>query len=229
MTEADIQKVLNGELPPEVAITYLNIYIGTADWGKHLAKLYESVRNNSELMRQIICCTILTPTHNRHIKLYQDHPEQLLFGIRKFDHFDNQDWYKTFQKVVRQDLDINKWRRLSWAEGVIDPLEFSPNTRQAFNWLYAKAEESGAISSSNKEEVVQKLKNLVYAYGGAVICGIFTRHEEALKKVVNWRSGYFFERSIFDTYDIEQVLKIKKRELNSASEKLVKRVKTKAE
>lgn len=234
MTEEDIRKVLEEDaLSLELAISYLNIYVGQTNWPHFIMQLLNTVRKKnsdySKAMQEALCCAILLPYYDHSTYIDSEHPENLLLKIPWYHQLGTKSWFLEFQKIVKRDQDINRWRKQSWSLGVIDPIEFSPNTRQAFNWLYMKAEESGAVTPESKEEIIYRFKNLVYAYGGAVICGVFTRHDDAIKKVVNWRSGYFFERLIFDVYTIDQVQKIKKRELDSASEKLVKRVRAKNE
>jgi hypothetical protein len=229
MTDEDIKAVVEeGRLPLEVAISYLNIYVGVADWPRHIAQVHSAIskkeRDPGPKMRQVISCAILLPAADKSTYIDSEHPENLLLKMPWYHQLSQRDWFELLQKTIKHDQEIKKWRMKAWSLGVIDPLEFVPNTRQAFNWLYMKAEETGDITPETKEEITKRFRNLVHAYGGAVICGIFTRHEDVLKKIVNWRSGYFFERAIFDVYTDEQVMKIKKRELESASEKLVKKI-----
>lgn len=221
----DIRELLDeGTLSLSLAEYYLNIYVGESDWQKHMVEIWGRIKNTSdaqERMRRIISCTILLPSEE---KLVADPPHRLLFGITSFTQFNEKDWFKQLQEVVAHDEEIAQWRMQALGLGVIDPIDFAPNTRQAFNWLYLKAEESGVVTPASKEVIMKRFKNLVIAYGGAVICNIFTRHDDHLKKIVNWRSGYFFERIIYDVYKPQQVLKIKKMELDRTSERLVKRI-----
>lgn len=219
----DIRELLEEDtLSLPLAEYYLNIYVGSSEWRKHLLSLWPKVNKDKDTMRKMVACTILLPAEETHI--VADPPHRLLFGIRSFDQYKEKDWFKEFQKVVTRDSEIEQYRMKALGLGVIDPIDFAPNTRQAFNWLYGKAEDSGVITTDNKDDIVRRFKNLVLAYGGAVICNIFTRHDDALKKIPNWRSGYFFERAIFDVYKPEQVFKIKKMELDQTSERLVKRI-----
>ncbi len=103
--------------------------------------------------------------------------------------------------------------------GVIDPIEFQPFTRQAFNWLYEQATKTGVVTKESEK----RFRNLVWIYGGMAISNIFTRHEVKLKKVLNWRSGYFFERVLHEVYTFDQLQKIKQLELERTSEKLIRK------
>jgi hypothetical protein len=69
------------------------------------------------------------------------------------------------------------------------------------------------------DEVVisaDKLQNLVYVYGGRVVCGVFEKPELSTKidRLPHWRSGYFFERLIHDTFSETQIIEIKTHEIN---------------
>jgi hypothetical protein len=116
------------------------------------------------------------------------------------------------------------WRNQALSLGVIDPLEYAPYTRQAFKWLIEKAEASGVMTDEAKEDIARRHANMVKAYGGACVSSIFVKHTESLNKVLNWRSGYFFERLIFDLYAPEDVMKIKRAEIAKTNETLVKKV-----
>jgi hypothetical protein len=100
-------------------------------------------------------------------------------------------------------------------------VEYVPMTRQALNWLMERVEDSPA-----KEATKTKMQNLVFAYGGATICNIFLKPEYQTKinKIPNWRTGYFFERLIYEVYKPEQMLRIKEHELNKVDSKLVKKI-----
>ena len=98
--------------------------------------------------------------------------------------------------------------------GIIDPIDISPIARQAFNWLYDEFVNNCDVENCNVEDVKNKFKNLVRAYGGAIICNMFVNHKSNVKKVFNWKSGYFFEKQIHKIYNIDQLIKIKNTELN---------------
>jgi hypothetical protein len=76
----------------------------------------------------------------------------------------------------------------------------------------------------NKENLVNKFSNLVRAYGGAIICNMFVNHKMNIDKILNWRSGYFFEKEIYKVYSVEQIVKIKNSELNKTNSQYVKKI-----
>ena len=225
----DLQNVIvSGELDKTVAIRYLNIYVGSADWESAIKKVYNSskVAHDGALMKKIISAAILLPLDDKSTYIDSEHPENLLLKMPYYQQLNDKDWFSEFQKVCSKDSVIDAHRRAAYALGVITPFEYSPMTRQAYNWLYTKAEDSGAITNeAQKKDVSERFKNLVTAYGGAVICNVFSRHESSLKKVINWRTGYFFEKIIYEVYTPEQILKIKKSELDGTNKRLVKSVK----
>jgi len=127
--------------------------------------------------------------------------------------------------VYLEDQKIARWRNQCKSLGIIDPIDYSPITRQAFNWLYGSAEDSGIITNENKVRIEQSLKRLVYAYGGASICSVYDKHEGVIKrKVLNWRSNYFFEKALYEVFTIDQLVKIKRQELKKTNPKLVKKI-----
>lgn len=215
------------ELDRQTYYKYLDIYVGFTDWEVALTKLYNSskVAQDRDKMKNIIAATIVLPHIDKAIRIDQDHPENLLLKMPWFQQLEDKDWYAELEKIMAEDKIIDNHRRKAYALGIITPFEYSPITRQAYNWLYTKAEEAGVIISPElKQDISERFKNLVTAYGGAVICNIFSRHSAALKKVTNWRTGYFFEKIIYEIYTPEQVYKIKKSELDTTNEKLVKSV-----
>jgi len=233
MLEDELRKVIEqGKLPVTVADKYLTMYVGNADWEKHIMKLHSDFnkRYGGDVeaigiqMRGAISCATLLPREDRSTQIDPQNPQNLLFRCPSWSQYHEKNWFELFKKVIARDMEIRQWRHEALSLGIIDPIEYQPYCRQAFNWLYSKADESGAVTSENKEEMARKFRNIVWAYGGAVISYIFTKHEAELKKVLNWRSGYFFERVIFDVYTKEQVLKIKKTELDKTNQKLVKTI-----
>lgn len=229
----ELRKVIEqNKLPVVVADKYLSLYVGSADWEKHIMKLHTDFnkRYGGDVeavglqMKRAIACATLLPREDRSTQIDPDNPQNLLFRCPSWSQFNEKNWFDLFKKVVARDIEIQQWRNEALSLGVIDPIEYQPYCRQAFNWLYGKADETGAINDENKEEMARKFRNIVWAYGGAVISYVFTKHESELKKVLNWRSGYFFERVIFDVYSKDQVLKIKKAELDKTNNKLVKSI-----
>jgi hypothetical protein len=227
MTNDDFYAVSHGELPINVADIYLKIYVAQIDWMPHLETLWkDSQRKNrsNEQMRSIIACTILLPYIDKTTKIDSEHPESLLLKMPYFHQLQDRNWFELLQKTINEDdiIDLNRTKVLGL--GVISKIKYDPISRQAFNWLYIKAEDSGIITPDNKEDIVERFTNLVMAYGGAAICNIFSRHSEKLKKVLNWRTGYFFERLIYDVYSIDEILKIKQADLQRANPTLVKQI-----
>ena len=72
-------------------------------------------------------------------------------------------------------------------------------------------------SLNPEDHVTKKLKNLVSIYGGAVISSIFVSHKNAIEKVTNWRSGYFFEKEIYKIYSLDKIMKIKNMEFTKTN------------
>ena len=219
--------IQSGNLDLITASKYLNIYVGFADWESAIKKLFASpkVSQDKALTKKIISATILLPFDDKSTYIDPEHPENLLLKMPYYQQLGDKDWFADFQKICIADSVIDAHRRSAYALGIVTPFEYSPITRQAYNWLYTKAEDSGATGSDErKKDISERFKNLVTAYGGAVICNVFSRHETSLKKVINWRTGYFFEKVMYEIYTPEQILKIKKSELDSTNEKLVKSV-----
>jgi hypothetical protein len=132
-----------------------------------------------------------------------------------------------FQDFVKKDIEIIENRNKIIVLGVIDPIDISPLTRQAFNWLYDQAKASNVIDKDNAEDIKLKFSNLVKAYGGAVICNMFVKHKKNIQDVFNWRSGYFFEREIHKVYSLDSLIKIKTTELQKVNQNYVKRINNK--
>ena len=221
----------SGSLTPAVAAKYLTTYLGPADWDEHIGVLYQRLsRKTNEVeakatLRKAVAFAILFPTTDKGFKIDSDHPEKLLFQGMAFQQFNSRNWVDDLQKTIKRDVNIEDWRRQALELGVIDPIEYHPFCRQAYNWVYGKAQETGAVTEETKQELARRFRNLVLAYGGAVISYLFTNHQNAVAKVLNWRSGYFIERAIFEAYSLDQVLKIKRAELERTNEKLKKTLK----
>lgn len=216
-------------LTKDKACRYLTLYTGEANWEKHLATLYSRLtKNNSpenaqKALRKAVAFAVLMPTYDR-TKLTTP-PENLFFAGSSYNQFNDRDWAEELGAVIERDEEIKEWRGKALSLGFVDPIEYSPVTRQAFNWLFGKAEDSGVVNNDNKKQIAKMFEKLVIAYGGNVICYIFMKEEWKInKKILNWRTNYFFERLIFDVYTPEQVLKIKKQELMKTNSKLVKSI-----
>ena len=201
-------------LPLDVAEKYLNLYIGEADWKTHISKLWMNLENknkNSDIskedIKRAISCTMLLPTMER--TNIPDPVHLILFWCPTWNQYKERDWFSLFKETIEKDLEVKNYRKEVIKSGIIDPIDYSPMSRQAFNWLYERAYNSGEITEENKTVVTEKLKNIVRIYGGAVVCSIFINHENFLEKVINWRSGYFFEKQIHRAYTVEKINKIK--------------------
>jgi len=225
----DLQKVVNGEsLPTNVADMYLRIYVSDIDWKPHIAKFWANTKNKiteddsaKMHMRKSIACASLIPIYDK--KVIPDPPQNLLFWCPTWSQFNERDWVHMYKKVVEDDIKIRNNRKKLLQYGVVDSIDYLPLTRQAFNWLYTKAEETKVIGS-NKEDLIKKFENLVKKYGGAVICNVFAKHETNISKVLNWRSGYFIEKEIYKIYTPDQISKIKQTEISKIDPKYVKKL-----
>lgn len=219
----------NYEITKEIAIKYLNLYVGESDWSRHIDTLWSRlVKKHAEdqakiLLKKTIACTVLLPLYDK--TKIPDNPENLLFWCPSYQQFSDRDWTQDLIEVIQKDAQIEQWRIECQRLGVVYPIVYAPWPRQAYNWLFKAAEESGQVNESNKDQIEKRFERLVLTYGGLVICHIFQKEEFKIKKkVLNWRSGYFFERLIFDIYSIDQVVKIKKQELLKTNKTLVKQV-----
>lgn len=228
--EEEAKKVLeDNQLTRPVAEKLLTLYVADIEWWPHIERLYlHLLRKNSnkeeaaKLVRRSIAFTILLPAFDRTFRIDTENPQNMLFRGVRFDQFNDKDWFEELKKVVRKNQEITQYRRQALSLGVIDPIDYQPYTRQAFKWLCGEAEQSGVELTP---ELKNKFRQLVMAYGGAVVSYIFENHKDAVRKVTNWRSGYFFERTIFDVYSIEQVLKIKKTEMQKTNQKWIRQIK----
>ncbi len=217
------------EITKENAVKYLSLYVGESDWAKHIDALWSRLtKKNSEeqakvLLKKTIACAVLLPVYDK--TKIPDNPENLLFWCPSYQQFDDQDWTEKLLEVIERDLEIESWRLQCQRLGVIYPIVYAPWPRQAFNWLFKAAEESGQVNDDNREVIEKRFERLVLTYGGLVICHIFQKEESKIKKkVLNWRTGYFFERLIFEIYSVDQVVKIKKQELLKTNKTLVKQI-----
>ena len=230
MSKNLLEKTLeDNSLSVELADEYLKMYVADIDWKPHIQKLWNNFYNKNKneeesknLVKRAISCAILLPiTDNTQVP---DPPHSLLFWCTGWAQFYERDWFDLFKETIKKDIEIKNNRKQVISSGIIDPIEYSPMTRQAFNWLYEKAESSGEINDDNKEVVVTKLKNMVKVYGGAVICSIFVNHQSLLDKVLSWRNGYFFEKQIYKVYTVEKIHKIKKMEFSKTNSSYIKKV-----
>ena len=215
------------DFPKDRAIQYLRVYNADIDWAPHIDDLYNLLKkksNNSEeeakrKIKQHISFTILAPLSDPH--MIKDPYHRMLFGCSSFTGFNDRDWEQELREIWDQDVEIEKVRQQLISMGIIHPIEYVPMTRQAFKWLTERVPEG-----EGKENSYGKMQNLVFAYGGSAICNIFMKpeYETKISKIINWRTGYFFERLIHEVYKPEQLMKIKEHELNKVDSKLVKKI-----
>lgn len=207
----------------DTACRYLSLYLGEADWKTQIERLSRSKYVHSqEDTKKIIAAAVMLPTFDKYS--ITDPPENLLHWVGGYGQFKERDWLQLFKDQMKKDAEIEVTRNESLSLGIIYPIDYSPVTRQAFNLLYGKAKDAGVINEQSKADITKRFQNLVLAYGGNVICFVFQKHDHKVKKVLNWRTGYFFEQIIFDVFSKEQVLKIKKAELAKTNPKLVKKI-----
>lgn len=228
MSIDDLRKVVEDNVfPVDIAEKYLNIYVGKEDWVKHINKLWTNLENKNkntevskEQIKNVISCATLLPTMEK-INI-PDPPYQLLFWCTGWSQLNERSWFSLLQDVVKKDILIQSNRDRLLKIGVIDPIDYSPLTRQAYNWLFSEAEMSGSINDGNKKDIQTKFQNIVRIYGGAVVSNIFMKHKSNIQKIHSWKTGYFFEREIYNIYSFDQISKIKLLELKKLNPKYIK-------
>jgi hypothetical protein len=225
-----LEKVINEDtIPFDTAEKYLTLFLGKSDWDNHIKRLWKisgskgftEEERKSFVKKTISCATMLPASDGTTIPTP---PEKLLFWCTAWLQFNEKDWFQLFKENVKEDIKIIKDRNQIIMLGVVDPIDVSPLTRQAFNWLYNRAKEVSDLNEDNAKELEAKFFNLVKAYGGAVICNMFVKHKNNVNKVFNWRSGYFFEKEIHKVYKLDEIIKIKTTELQKLNQKYVKKI-----
>lgn len=222
------QLLTNNSLSLDLAEKYLTLYLGEAAWQEKISQLWTVQRKKlgdeqaKEFIKKSVACACLSPVINKSAIPEENHV--LLFWVSGWPQFNERDWFSIFKDVVKNDIEIEKNRSLILREGIFEHIDIPPLTRQAFNWLYERLEKESFSSEEKKSEAVTKIKNLVRIYGGAVICNLFTNYSLNIEKVLNWRSGYFVEKEIYKVYSIEQILKIKKAEMQKTNSNYIKKV-----
>lgn len=222
-TQEIAQCIKDNSLSLDVADRYLKIYIADIDWKVHISSLWRNALNKLKsddlakeyVKKTISCATLLPVMENTPIP---DPPSNLLFWCTAWNQFDKYEWFNMFVDILTQDLHIIDKRNQLINGGVLNRIDTSPMTRQAFNWLYEKHSSTEAETSSSKE----KFTNIVRVYGGAVVCNMFVNHKLNVEKVFNWRTGYFFEKEIHKVYSLDQIEKIKRAEFNKINSKYIK-------
>jgi hypothetical protein len=222
----DQDRTING---PE-AMKYLTIYVADIDWEPHVVRLWGLHKGRfngdedrtKEYIRNILACAILLPKYDK--SCLTNPPENLLFWCHKYHQFKERDWKQLYFDLVDEDKAIESYRQQALALGVVHPIEYSPIARQAFNWLYSRVD-TDEFEDPMLQTIQNRFRKLVTVYGGNVVCNTFDKNANNLHKhVLNWRTGYFFEKLIFKTYKIDQVLKIKSQELKKTNRTLVHNV-----
>lgn len=218
--------VADGTVSFDVAEKYLTLYLGEADWKEKISQLWSTQKKKlkdetkaKEFVKKSVACACLTPILDK--STIPDENYVLLFWVSGWTQFNERDWFSLFQEVVKKDLEIEKNRKNILKLGIFDQIDMSPLTRQAFNWIYERLDKESFSSVEKKEESIEKIKNLVKIYGGAIVCNLFTNHSGALDKILNWKSGYFIEREIYKVYSIEQIAKIKTAEINKTNKNYI--------
>jgi hypothetical protein len=230
MSIQEVQQAIdNNSLPINVAEKYLKLYVADVSWQDAIATLWKNSINKiqnqeaaKEHVKKAISCATILPLMEK--TTIPDPATNLLFWCTGWAQFGKNDWFSLYLDILKEDIKINETRNEIIRLGIIDPIDISPITRQAYNWLYQKAEEIEDMSNIDTSLLNAKLTNLVKAYGGAVICNIFINHKSNVDKVFNWRSGYFFEKQIHKVYSVEQIKKIKLAELAKTSNKYIKTI-----
>lgn len=216
-----------GSLPIEAAVKMLNIYVCESDWKAHISQLYGRLKRKygedeaKAKAKKTIAFTILLPAHDRSVKIDVEHPGNNLFRWSYFHQFQEKEWFAELQKIVRKDADIAEHRRYLLHLGVIDPIDYHPHCRQAFQWMCEKAESHGVTID---QELRKNFRRLLMVYGGAIPSYMFEKHPHIIRRIPNWRSGYFFERAIYEAYSKPQITKIKTAEIRDMNPRLVKNI-----
>lgn len=224
----NLEKFVNeGVVSADIADSYLKIYVADIDWKPHISKLWSNTKNkvkdeaeSKNHIKKVLACATILPYYDKTV--IPDNPQNLLFWCATWNQFNEKDWVSIYKEIVKKDIEIRTHRKKVVSYGVVEAIDYFPLTRQAFNWLYAKAEEEGSINDSNKKEIIKKFQNLVKVYGGAIICNVFSKHENHVNKVLNWRTGYFIEKEIYKVYSLDQIIKIKQTEMSKIDSKYIK-------
>lgn len=218
---------LNGTMSFDLAEKYLSIYIGEADWKEKIGQLWTVQKKKigdeqkaKDFIKKSVACACLSPIINKAV--IPDEKHVLLFWVSGWPQFNERDWFELLREIAKKDLEIEKYRKIIFSLGIFEHIDMSPLTRQAYNWLYERLEKESFSSDEKKAEAIEKIKNLVKIYGGAVICNVFTNYGLNIDKVLNWRSGYFIEKEIYKVYSIEQIIKIKKAEMAKTNPNYIK-------
>lgn len=231
MSIQSIETLANdGTLSFDIAEKYLNIYLGEADWKEKISQLWTVQKRKlgdeqkaKDFVKKSVACACLSPVINK--SAIPDEKHVLLFWVSGWPQFNERDWFDLFRNVAKNDILIDKNRKIIMECGIFNQIDMSPITRQAYNWLYERLDKESFSTEEKKHEAIEKIKNLVKIYGGAVICNMFTNYPLNIDKVLNWRSGYFIEKEIYKVYSLDQIIKIKKAEFKKTNKNYIKTLK----
>jgi len=203
----------------EDAIKYLVLYVapGEDQWIDALASLSKRI-GDKDLLRKIIAATILLPAMDKSV--IPDIPYNLIHWIKKYDQFGKHDWTKKLETVMKQDEVIASSRDQLLVLGCIDPIEYAPYPRQSFRWLVQRSKKAEEFS----KKAEGKFRSMVHVYGGVSINNVFKVHESKVNRIPNWRSHYFFERLMHKVYNIDQLVEMKRAEIEQTNPTLVKKL-----
>lgn len=216
--------------PNENFDRYLKIYNADIDWTPHMVALRKNVQKQIPdtdaariEVRNRISYTILQPAYDK--SCLTDPRQNLLFWCYKYHGYLDKDWYAEYVKIFNQDQSRIATRDAALALGFVYPVKYNPVWRQAGNWLIEHANDDPLTEDA--ETAATKLENLLLIYGGQIVSNVFQKPELApqIKKIANWRTGYFFERLIHRVYKPEEILRIKQNDIDvvkRADERLVK-------
>lgn len=222
------QLIKNNSLSIDVADKYLTLYLGESNWPEKISQLWtvQSKRHGEEKAKEVvkkcIACACLSPIVNKTAIPEENHV--LIFWVAGWPQFNERDWFEMFKEVVKSDLQIEKNRLTIMKFGIFEHIDIPPLTRQAYNWLNEKVNQEKFVNQELKEKSVTKMKNLVRIYGGAVLCNLFTNYSSNVERVLNWKSGYFVEKEIYKVYSLDQIIKIKKSEIQKTNSNYIRKV-----
>lgn len=207
----------------ETLVRYLNLYYSDGvDWGKHLESL-RSKGTPEQVKKKIAFCILGSYVHK--IKP-TDQPERLLFGGYKFgEAYEDTDWVQEFNALLEEDERIEQTRNsLLTSTGCISPIEYHSRSRQAFIWMTDEAKYDPRITKENRDDIYQKLKNVIYVYGPTAICSLFQKNDlraQYIDTIHSWATGYFLERNLHACFG-KDLLTMKALDMERAPQELIK-------
>lgn len=206
-------------------IKYLRLYVAEIEWSPHLNQLANRIKDQNIRHNQA-ACAVLLPYRDKSV--LTNPPQNLLFWVGKYTQIDDCDWVAELKRISKRDEEYDSFKDELLGLGIIDPIEFNPTTRQAYNWLIEQAKYSLGECG---DDTIKRMKNLVYIYGGNVICSVFQKPEwqKKVRNLHNWRTGYFFRNLIHEIYpnkeDIKKIKAMEIKRLNQAGSTLVRTIK----